>query len=72
MEILILISLYILVFLINYLPEVSPLGRKERILYCITLFSSFIVNLLYTLDVSVPGPTGIIEALVMKMLQVFQ
>jgi hypothetical protein len=60
----IVITVYVITLLLDFLPSLREWALKERFVYLAFLAISFCVLILFSLDIKVPGPTGAIRAVV--------
>ena len=67
----IVLILYLLVFVLDFMPERKRNSTRVNIFYGAALSVSFCVLILYWLDITVPGPTAPIKLVVEKMLQLW-
>ncbi len=65
----IVVILYVLVILLDFLPVLRAGQKKECWVYSVFLAVSFCVLLLYSLDVKVPSPSVPIKNLVEKIFK---
>lgn len=63
----IVILLYVCVVLFDFLPSKKDQSIKDSLIYCILLSVSFIVLILFSFDIHVPGPTEPIKNIVEKL-----
>ncbi len=64
----IILFLYLLTILLDFLPVRKEQPKKENLIYCALLLASFAVLLLYTFDVKIPGPSDAIRGAVEGVL----
>lgn len=60
----IIIFVYVVVFLIDFLPNAKNVKVRDNVIYCAFLSVSFAVLLLFSMDIVVPGPTGPIKSII--------
>ncbi len=60
----IVVTLYILVVLLDFLPSRKEKGKKENIIYFTFLTISFSVLILYSFNIFVPGPAEPIKRVI--------
>ncbi|MGX8709863.1 hypothetical protein [Clostridium sp. KNHs216] len=60
----IVIGLYLVIILIDFVPVVKNGEKKITWIYSILLTVSFCVLILYTFDIVLPGPSGPIRQIV--------
>lgn len=70
MRTLIVVSFYIGLILLDYLPARQDKSKGETAAYWLILSASFCILVLYSLDIHVKGPTGLIRAVVGRLFPV--
>lgn len=60
----IVIVVYGVTIAFDFLPKRKELPRKEMWTYLTLMFVSFTIIMLYSVDVILPGPTGLITSIV--------
>jgi len=60
----IVIGLYLVIILIDFIPVVKNGEKKITWIYSILLTASFCVLILYTFDIVLPGPSDTIQNIV--------
>ncbi len=63
-----ILLLYLLTILLDFLPVRKERQKKENFIYCALLLASFAVLLLYTFDIKIPGPSDAIRRAVEGVL----
>lgn len=60
----IVVLLYGIVVSLDFLPKIRHHPKKDSLIYCTLLSVSFLILLLFSLDITIPGPTDTIKRLV--------
>lgn len=60
----IVLTLYFVSFVVDYLPNAKKQRRGDNLVYCALLSASFVILMLYSLGIVVPGPTAPIKHIV--------
>lgn len=66
----IVIILYFLIFVFDFLPVKNNMGKKVKFVYFAILSISFCVLFLYTINITVPSPSDYIKALLNMFLKI--
>jgi hypothetical protein len=56
----IVVALYALVTIFDFVPIAKTSPRRESLFYLVCLTATFVALVLYTFGISVPGPTNFI------------
>jgi hypothetical membrane protein len=56
--------LFFLTFFVDFLPNAKKLKLRDSIIYCALLSISFAILMLYSVGITVPGPTEPIKHIV--------
>ena len=67
MKTFIVVLLFFLFILFDYLPQRTEGGIKEKAVYWSLLSAGFVVLILYTFDIRLPSPTGPIRAVIERL-----
>ncbi|MEM1483265.1 hypothetical protein V6615_00145 [Oscillospiraceae bacterium PP1C4] len=68
--IIIIVVLYLLVVLIDFLPTVGEKAKKDKWIYVVVLACSFSILMLTNLGIEIHGPSELIKSTIEKMFSI--